>query len=99
MALVGMIQIFGLSRVRDSPYDFNYFDTVTGYSHYEMRFIPNAFGFPFYISSYSETAIDPAVFAFGMQNFVVCFGSIFYFLIGLELILLGYYFYSKHKHN
>ena len=82
MALVGMIQIFGLSRVRDSPFNFDYFDVVTGFSHYEMRFVPNAFSYPFYTANYSETAIDSAVFSFGMQNFVVNFGSIFYFLIG-----------------
>lgn len=92
-----MVQIFGLSRVRDSPYDFHYFDTVTGYSHYEMRFVPNAFAGPFYSNNYSETSIDSAVFAFGMQNFVVNFGSIFYFLMGFELILLAYLFYVNHK--
>jgi len=99
LAFVAMIQIFGLSRVRDAPYNFSYFDTVVGYSHYEMRFVPNSFSFPFYQNNYSETSIDSAVFAFGMQNFIVAFGSIFYFLIGLELCLLGYLIYLRQKHD
>ena len=82
LAFVSMVQIFGLSRVRDAPYDFDYFGVLLGYANYELSFIPNAFANPFYSNNYSEVAVDSAAFAFTTQNFIINFGSIFYFLIG-----------------
>ena len=90
LALVSMVQLFGLSRVRDAPYDFDLTGVLEGFSYYEMSFVPNVFANPFYEHNYSEAAVDSAVFALGSQNLVLNFGSIFYFFLGLQLILLVY---------
>ena len=47
-----------------------------------MGFIPNRFADSFYNNNYSETAIDSAVFVYGSQNFIINFGSTFYFILG-----------------
>ena len=94
MALVSMVQLFGLSRVRDIGLDFNYYSSLTGFSFYEMRFIPNRLADPFLQHNYSEEAIEAAAFAFGSQNFIVNFGSLFCFFLAVQLLLLSYLLYS-----
>lgn len=53
LAFIGMIQIFGLARVRGGPYDFEFFDSLKGYSMFELRFIKNHFATPFVNNNYS----------------------------------------------
>lgn len=36
-------------------------------------------------------AIDPAVFVYGAQNFIIAFGSIFYIYLPLQLVILIFY--------
>ena len=95
MSLVSMVQIFGLARVKDFPFSFEYYNSLVGYSFYELRNVGNPFTYLFMQSNYSETAIDSAVFVFGSQNFLLNFGTLFLVFLGLELLLLGYLLYIQ----
>ena len=53
LAFIGMVQIFGLARVRGASYDFEFFDSLKGYSMFELRFIKNHFATPFTNNNYS----------------------------------------------
>ena len=68
-----MVHLYGFSRVRDAPYDFDFYSVLSGYGYYELSFIPNAFANPFYANNYSEVAVDSAVFAYSSQNFIINF--------------------------
>ena len=92
-----MVQVYGLSRVRGSPFDFSLFDSLKGFSYYELHFIQNHFANSFLDKAYTENVIDSAVFAFGTQNFIINFGSLFYFLLAFEGILMVYFCYLKYK--
>ena len=94
MILIQLIQIYGLSRIRPYPFELDFYHFLTGFSHYELSFIPNGFSkaFP---SSYSESSISSLAFAMGNQNFVLNFGSIFQVYIPLQITLFIYYFIVK----
>ena len=94
-----MVQVYGLGRVRGASYDFDFFDSVKGFSNYELAYVPNRFADPFYNNNYEEVAIDSAVFVFGTQNFIINFGSIFYFLLAFEAIIMIYFAYLKYKES
>ena len=75
MSFVMMVQVFGLSRIRDLPIDFQFYNVVKGYSYYEFEYIPNLFETILKKVGYSEVAIDSAVFVYGTQNLLYNFGS------------------------
>lgn len=93
MALVQLIQIYGLSRIRPFPFELDFYNFIYGFSHYELSFIPNGFSYIF-PSSYSQASIDSISFAIGSQNLVLNFGSIFQVIILLQLALFIFYLTS-----
>jgi hypothetical protein len=92
MAFVQLVQIIGLSRVRPFPFQFDFYNTLLGFSYYELSFVPNEFGLAF-PNSYSETSLASAAYSYGSQNFILNFGSIFLIYLPLQLLLFAYYAY------
>lgn len=43
MSLIQLIQIYGLTRIRPFPFELDFYNILTGFSHYELDFIPNVF--------------------------------------------------------
>jgi hypothetical protein len=64
---------------------------LVGYSHFDLRFIPNKFADIFASAGYSETTIDSAAFDMGSQNFIVNFGSLFYLYLPFQITLLIFF--------
>lgn len=90
MVIIQLIQIYGLSRIRPFPFELDFYHFLSGFSHFELAFIPNGFAkaFP---SSYSESSISSLAFAIGTQNFVLNFGSVIEVFIPLQIALFIYF--------
>ena len=100
MAFVYMVQTVGIMRLRSiNDNQFQYYNTVKGYSYYELQFIPNKIYDAFAKNGYSETVIDPALFVYGFQNFFLCFGQLVYTYLILQFMAFIVYLILRYKRS
>jgi hypothetical protein len=43
LSFIMLLQVLGISRIRQYPIDFNIYSVLLGYSYYELSFVPNGF--------------------------------------------------------
>lgn len=94
MAFIQLIQIIGLSRIRPFPFEFDFYNTLKGFSCFELLFIPNGLA-NIYPDLYTEVSIDSVVYSLGSQNFIIGFGSILEIFVPLQIILAIYYLFIR----
>lgn len=94
-----ILQVVGITRIRQYPINFNVYSVLVGYSYFELPFLPNGFTgiFP---PSYQEVSLAPVTFALGNQNLIMNLGSIIEMYCFLQVCLGVYYFikYDKPEH-
>lgn len=94
LAFIMVLQVLGITRIREYPIDYDVYSVLVGYSYFELSFIPNAFKsiFPSY---YTELGAPPVVFALGNHNLILNLGSIIQVYAFLQ-VCLGIYYFIKH---
>lgn len=67
MSFIMLLQVMGITRIREYPINFNIYSVLLGYSYYELPFVPNlvASTFP---AGYKEESLEPVAFALGNHN-------------------------------
>ena len=75
MAFIMLLQVMGLTRIREYPINFNIYSVLLGFSHFELSFIPNGFSYIF-PAGYQEQSLQPVAFALGSHNSLLNLGPI-----------------------
>lgn len=90
MAFIMLLQVLGITRIRQYPINFNIYSVLIGFSYYELPFVPNGLAsiFP---DSYKEYSLDPVAFTLGNHNLLPNLGPIIQMFLFLQLCLTIYY--------
>lgn len=96
MAFIMLLQVFGISRIRQYPINFNIYSVLLGFSHYELSFIPSVFSLMF-PPGYRERSLDPVTFALGNHNALRNLGPIIQVYLFLQFALFIYYILKNEK--